>query len=43
MTQAYPLHGPPGWPRTPEHRRTVYSRFQTTFSKARETAGKEAA
>lgn len=35
MTQAYPLHWPDGWPRTPQHRRQR-SRFDTTFGIARD-------
>jgi hypothetical protein len=35
MTQAYPLHWPLGWPRTVWSKRKRYSRFQTTFVKAR--------
>ena len=31
----YPLEWPDGWPRTPENRRQNWSRFQTTFDKAR--------
>lgn len=35
MTEAYPLSWPEGWPRTPPHKRTTHSRFQTTFVRAR--------
>jgi len=36
MTQAYPLQWPDGWPRTPSGRRQWKSRFNTTFTKARQ-------
>lgn len=32
---AYPLEWPEGWDRTPDHQRQNWSRFQTTFDKAR--------
>jgi len=36
MTQAYPLQWPENWKRTPPHRRKGKSRFNTTFTAARD-------
>lgn len=35
MAEAFPLAWPEGWPRTPDHKRTSGSRFNTTFERAR--------
>lgn len=35
MTESYPLSWPDGWQRTPDHKRTSSSKFNTTFERAR--------
>ncbi len=41
MAEAYPLSWPEGWPRTPDHRRSSRSQFNTTFDRARADLTKE--
>lgn len=35
MTEAYPLTWPSGWNRTPDHKRSISNKFNTTFERAR--------
>lgn len=39
--QSYPLQWPESWPRTPDHRRSTRSQFNTTFDLARSELMKE--
>lgn len=41
MAESYPLSWPEGWARTPDHRRTTASKFNTTFDRARSELCKE--
>lgn len=41
MAEAYPLSWPEGWPRTPDHKRSTRSQFNTTFDRARSELMKE--